>query len=468
MRPLSLAPVLAALALVAMSPSPAFTQTASGPGLSPEERDVLRAIVACKTDASPAYCPMFQTMFAKIEASKAPAPRAQTAVAVRETMATYRAGIAQIPETPVAASDFASGHGSGPVGQSIPPKGGHATVDLAATSDTKTASIALNIDLSPTTSDAVKSLSITAQTPFGQGQDYQNLATLDGLTKATSIGLQYTLLTIRSTSNATMITTPRYQDTCQALVRELVAADPTVKINPDWLEPNGCNARGVLTLVQANGNLGDQKTALIEALDTLRQTGIPTIDSLWLLSANGKVGYEQHSFFDGATLAKDTRDRTPFQLGVAGTYVFKGGVNSLTLSYNYQRAYKDGAPGGQTQTLCPPTGSPVLKCVSGYINAPVETEKDLIGLDYRYISPPGAFPIPIGVNPAFTYDARSGVYGVQVPIYIVVNKAKSLTGGVRYDWTSDKHQSIVGVFVASAFCVLPGFSGCAAPSGSDK
>jgi hypothetical protein len=341
-------------------------------------------------------------------------------------------------------------------------------VDLAATTDTKNASVTLTVDLGAKSDDVTNSLSITAQTPVGQGQDYQNVATLDGLSKSTSIGFQYNLLKIRSTSQATTQSTPYYQNTCHALLHEIAAADPNAKIQKIWYEENACNAGNLADLVSTDAALGDLKPTLAAAVETLRQTGIPIIDSVWFLSTNGKVGYEQHSFFDGTSLAKSTLDRTPWQVGLAGTYVFHGGVSSVTLSYNYQRSYEDGGKDGKMQTLCPTTGTTVLKCVAGYINPPLRQDKDLFALDYRYISPPGTFPIPIGIDPGVTYDANSGAYGFQLPIYVIADKSKNLTGGLRYDWTSDKHESVVGIFVTSGFCVLPGYSGCSTGGSSDK
>ncbi|MGH6644045.1 MAG: hypothetical protein ACREE0_01440 [Phenylobacterium sp.] len=71
------------------------------------------------------------------------------------------------------------------------------------------------------------------------------------------------------------------------------------------------------------------------------------------------------------------------------------------------------------------------------------------------------------MNPTATYDAQSGEYGFQLPVYVLNSKTKGLTAGVRYDWTSEKHKSVVGIFVTSAFCVLPGYDGCTS-SGDDK
>jgi len=141
---------------------------------------------------------------------------------------------------------------------------------------------------------------------------------------------------------------------------------------------------------------------------------------------------------------------------------------SGTISLNYQRSYEDGGTAGKMETLCPTTGKTVLKCINGYIGAPLEVQKDLIGVELRYIAS-DKMPIPFGVDPSFTYDAKSSVYGFSVPLYVFVDKSKNLTGGIRFDWTSDKHQSVIGIFASSAFCILPGAAACGSTAtGSGK
>ena len=179
-----------------------------------------------------------------------------------------------------------------------------------------------------------------------------------------------------------------------------------------------------------------------------------------MLSANAKAGYDQHTFYDRTSLDKSSEYRWPFQLGVAGTEVFDQGQMSATISYAYQKAYQDGGASGQMQVLCPASAGKAVKCVNGYIGDPLLVDKQLIGADFRYIASPGPLPFPIGVDPAFTYDAHAGTYAVQVPLYLVANSSKSLAGGIRYDWTSDKHESIIGVFVSTSLCLLPGYAEC--------
>jgi len=148
------------------------------------------------------------------------------------------------------------------------------------------------------------------------------------------------------------------------------------------------------------------------------------------------------------------------RVSAAATYVFRGGAHSATLGYKFQRSYKDGGEDGVAKVICNPVGTPNLACVDGFIGRPLREKQHLFSADYRYIAAKGPFGVPIGFNPTVTYDAQSGEYGFQAPVYLVADKAKYLTGGIRYSWTSEEHESVFGIFVTSAFCVLPNFTGC--------
>jgi hypothetical protein len=460
-----LAAVLAAFASFAATPVRAQTSTP----LSPDDRVLLNAIGACRTDPTPDYCAPFRGLLEHVQKAEAAVPEA-------ETTSRLKVIAAETSETrATAVSDTASGLGPGPTGQIVAPDRG-AMMSLSATSDTKTASIALDVDLPEaeagpvikdgTVTSGKNTLTITAQTPVGQDADYQNVATLDGLTKATTIGLALNHFEIKWRSQASVINTEDYQRRCIEIANEFLAADPSQKKTlKSTFEPHGCNAGNLLAFVTSDDNLSaSRKAAFTDTIEALRVSGAPKIESMRLFSVNGKVGYESHDYYDGTTLAKQSDNKKPWQIGVAATQVFGGGRMSATVSYNHQLTYEDGGDDGQKQILCPPSGSPNLVCINGYVGAPTLTKKDLITLDYRYLTAKGPLGFPVGINPTATYDAASGVYGFQLPIYLVVDPKKALTGGLRYNWTSDEHKSVVGIFVTSAFCVLPNYSGCNAKS----
>ncbi len=414
---------------------------------------------------------------------------AQAKGAVADIDKTYSQYIADVrahpPATLSASKDNASaadGHGpsQGSAGTGISFLGqGDSNVSLQTATDTKNASLTWTLNPS---AGHLTALSFTAQTPIDADKGFTNLGTLDGLAKSTAIGVQANFawpLSQMHFGGINAFADPQansgsraFQDACEHLYKTFLAAPHDASLDKpdsDFQKINFggfCYAEKLKSYVDSDKTLPqDVRKALDDSLDDLRFVSAPSPSPLFVLSLNGKVGHDVHSFYDGANLNPGSKTTTPTQLGAAGTYVFSGGHTSLSLSYNYQDSFTDGVK-GKMQVLCPPTGSPVLKCVNGFIGAPTATQKDLFTTDLRFIAP-GSFPIKFGIDPTFTYDARSGVYGGQLPLYFLTDANHALTGGVRADWTSDEHHVIFGLFVSSAFCIILGKDSCGAASKKD-
>jgi hypothetical protein len=484
-----------ALALIAAgsarSEQPAATGDAS---TAINVRTATEAVAACNASPDRDDCKQFKAQLMQFLGVPAPAPLAaqpqpqSQPIVVRQDIvrnvtdaqAAFTATVAKTTgeqRTPLAstqANTVANGHGEGPAGQ-LNPNPGDTLPSFTASSDTKTASVVLAYGLQPMQGwqDTWHSLSVTVQTPFGQGQDYQNTATLDGFTKATSISLKYSLIHVDQKeviSHSKVSNSDDYQATCNKYLDQIIAVDPDVakrtqagaKLYSILRQKDSCLAdlaSNLLAMANNNNFRPAELSALNSALSDLENYTQPLIRSLWLGSVNAKVGYESHNFFTSPSLLKGSEEKTPVAVGASLTRVFDFGHLSITGAYNYQDVYQDGGAGGQMHVLCPPTGSPVLKCVNGYIGAPTAAYKSLITGEVRYITK-DLFSRPFGIDPTVTYDANSRAYGVEVPIYVIADTSKTLTGGVRYDWTSAKHESVVGIFVASAFCIVPGSNAC--------
>jgi hypothetical protein len=432
----------------------AHAQAPATPGA--DDLQILQQVLSeCQANPDSAECAPLKPLMQRMAAIRQARSEAQV-----QHEAARAAAPPPPPEPATDAKLFAKAAGPGPKGEDSSLWLG-SNVVLAANTDTKNASVTLN--LNPNSDLAAANVfSLSAQTPIAQGQDFQNVATLDGLAKSSAVGFQFSHIAVGTTEHADVITSPAYQSQCRALIAVLAAHG--VKVPPRYSQPNACSASPLA------GALGQAKTlddptrkALAKQISDLKSQADATVDWVRMFSANAKVGYEDHSFFDKATLAKDSVSHVTYQAGAGFTQVFHGGDMSVTGQFNYQRAYKDAS----TQTVCQAAASGSgLKCVTGAIGPPGTTNKYLATVDFRHIWTWKLIGAPIGIDPTFTYDLHSHVYGFEVPIYVVANDSKSLTGGLRYDWTSDKHQSVVGVFVASAFCILPGYSGCTPSKGS--
>ena len=312
---------------------------------------------------------------------------------------------------------------------------------------------------------------LTAQTPLAQGQNYTNTATLDGLTKATSFSFKFVHSSpsfVSGTGGARALSSRESQAACRA-IQELARSNPPS--NDPFFEaaqPYYCrdpqaalNKRKALDDEYKAHNAGGpeaEKQIVADALvehdlekkyDAWTATLEATPKPAWAVIVNGKVGYEQHMYFDPVTLAPNTANKTPWQAGIAGSYLPEGNL-SLNLGFNYQESFQD-ADMGTTRTKCINSGA---TCVNGFIGAPALRDRALLSFDLRWIPKP--FGIPIGFDPGVTYDAVADAEAFQFPVYFMTDADHNLTGGVRYDWTSATHTSTVGLFVSTAFNVFSG------------
>jgi hypothetical protein len=397
-----------------------------------------------------------------------------------------------------------NGTSSSPSGQAIPADQG-ATIQATTNTDEKTASVQATVKLPPV-SDGQQLLSLTGQTPVGQSTNYTNVASLDGLTKSTSIALKYSYMTsgsrAASESDIALASTNRIA-LCEAdflkiagvplgplpgeaskpicdhtillyaahqawtpyvelrqrqlddkIYKAKPGADPN-QVLQNVLDESAKVSQVAILMQAANVPATSQKlVSELEAAENLDAANVPI--PLWMFSLNSKVGYEQHVYYDLTSLSKSTLNKTPYQFGGEATYVFTSGNESLNLTFNYQQAYQD-ADKGVTQTKCKVTVSPNINCVTGFIGAPTTQDKALLSLDYRFVG--SSLPIigtRYGIDPGFTYDAKARSEAVQFPVYLMTDSSKNLTGGIRYDWTSTSHVSTVGLFVSAAFSLLPG------------
>ncbi len=355
------------------------------------------------------------------------------------------------------------------------PDGQKPVVKLEASTDTKTASVtaAFSVPLQPIP-DVAQSLSfsVTAQTPVGQGVNYTNVATLDGMTKSTAIGFQLNYITEKfdagSVKKHYFYDDLAHQMLCKTWLAIANDGSPSPLYVDHESQKADCMAGYINDSAAANTNLSlAQRAQINKAIAILNAKEnsyeVLKVQPFWLFSLNGKMGGEDHTYYNGVTLAKSTVTKTPYQFGGAATWDFNEGNSSLSLLYNYQLAYADSNK-GTAQVLCPLTGVVVLKCINGFVGAPTQRVKDLMTVDLRsLVKLPSAFQLTLGLDPAVTYDAAANSYAVQFPIYFLKDATNGLSGGIRYDWTSSQHVSVVGVFVASSFCVLPGANACVAP-----
>jgi hypothetical protein len=165
------------------------------------------------------------------------------------------------------------------------------------------------------------------------------------------------------------------------------------------------------------------------------------------------VGYNMFTFYNAKTLAKSTQNSEPWS---AGLYVgvmpalgnYRQNPGMITLAANYQDVYK----AKMSNTMCNSAASGI-SCATGSFGAPTHTEKYLLSINWaqQFQLPLPGKSYPVGIDPQVTYDAKSGVLGVDVPIYFIPDSNGALIAGLDVGWTADTHAFSIGLFVGVPF-----------------
>ena len=84
---------------------------------------------------------------------------------------------------------------------------------------------------------------------------------------------------------------------------------------------------------------------------------------LYALGIHGAVGYHKFGYVDPATALKGSQKNTSWSAGISATDYFRGSPTALTVSFDYEHAYKE----QDKQIFCPPaTGSTPVQCVQDH------------------------------------------------------------------------------------------------------
>jgi len=178
-------------------------------------------------------------------------------------------------------------------------------------------------------------------------------------------------------------------------------------------------------------------------LDDNKPDASPSI----VYGATAKIGYQQFTYFDHSTLAKNQTSKTPTSGSVfAGTTLGPDQRMLLLAKFEYQNAYKDAT----SNVLCPAPSSAPTKCINGPIGAPPRTTGHIYSLEGRYTAS------RFDLDPVLSYDSVSHVKGVNFPIYFIGGvsddgKPSAFNAGIDLGWRSDTHVAMLGIFVGSPF-----------------
>lgn len=192
-------------------------------------------------------------------------------------------------------------------------------------------------------------------------------------------------------------------------------------------------------------------------LESLYIAPVEVLKQRSLLSFNlaGTLGTEKFKFFDSITLAGQEQRKTGYSLGLsAGWLPHLHSSVFLIGGFEAKRSYT----AAKSSTYCPTSGTgPTVKCTVGSFGPPtLEIDRKLIGR-IRFT---GDVPLgkdektPFGIELSGAYDFHDKTWGLEMPVYVFVDKEKGLTGGLRGAYDSKEDDFQLGVFIGKTFNFL--------------
>jgi len=295
----------------------------------------------------------------------------------------------------------------------------------------KLAKVTSQIDQNGTAS--FDSWSLGGSAPLDKSGGDSTVANLDGLASAASIEFGYSSLSTHAVRKGKYIMSRLYilDPICLRAYEARKAKDGTdVPVKMDGCDQN---------LVDTYGTAEDKRT-YEESFWDLDNA------SRWLWGTTAKIGYQTYEYVTASRFTKQKTSGKPWSVGLWGGVQPGDQELLLTLSAQYQRAFKEGDPA----TVCPvaaPTATSTI-CIAGPLEAPKEVRKKLLTGEVR------ARISGIGVALSATRDFSAKVTGIELPVYLWPDKDGKLTAGMKAGWRSDKRETTVGVFIGAPFGIF--------------
>lgn len=196
--------------------------------------------------------------------------------------------------------------------------------------------------------------------------------------------------------------------------------------------------------------VGDYLSAAeLQELNATRNTVYDSLEkkSFTIINLAGTVGTQEFEFFDSTTLDKSA-DR---KVSYAGSVWF-GHLPSIKSKvfliggFEAKRSYSNAAKA----TYCPTgTSGPTVKCTTGPFGPPKEETDLKVSGKVRY-----RLSGSVGMEISAAYDFHDKSWGIEAPLYFIVDKDGGLTGGLRAAYDSKEKDVQFGIFIGQTFGFL--------------
>lgn len=258
--------------------------------------------------------------------------------------------------------------------------------------------------------------SVTVSAPLTSKEgEPEKRATLDGLAGSTSLEFNVRQLVVRA--RATVDT-----EDLNAVCRRAFAKSG-LEGGRAWQDSDHCSEYKVQTWAR-------------DMLPEYRAVAWGPSSRATVWGGSGKVGQEEFGYYEPATLAKLSDQRTGWSLKAYYAVKPLDEERLFTVQYEHQVAWE-----GQEEKILCPAGGGAADCVKGAPGKPNRVEKDILAAEYRQRTGRSAFALNL------SYDARNEVAAIGLPIYLTTNGDGQFIGGIRFDWRSDTGEAKAAVFV---------------------
>ena len=258
--------------------------------------------------------------------------------------------------------------------------------------------------------DENRFIAFTASVPLNENGPTTDLATLDGLAKATTLEAKFNWF----------FGTPPAAPSAPA-TRQAGPLDPRT----EYLRTRLAN-----TLASDNSRSPGGDMQLGESSDrAIEQIASRTT----VISGSGTIGYKSFDYLEEATLADKSSSKTVYggRLSLA-KYVWDN--SAMLAEFEYQDSFAD----ADTKSFAlPPDANGRQEVKSGPLGSPNRSVKRLYSVEFRRrLKILGADNGGIAVK--LTYDQVADVFGVRVPVYFIQDDKSNVTGGIELRWTDHK------------------------------
>lgn len=306
-------------------------------------------------------------------------------------------------------------------------------VEIAATSDASKVSIRFAREESAGRSgsdySSFTAWSLTTSAPLDKKNDPTEIANLDGFANAFKASLNFTQFFV-ARQNPFKNHMAEVDAICDAMEEAAIKTG----LSPAKAAELECGSDNIATYLPERRL--DWK-ALFWNLEKTR----------FFWGATLSAGHERFKFLDDESLDEMKQDETPWSGRVFYAFIPSHTSSLITLGLEYQHAFK----AADEATLCPPTASDLpVTCKTGSVGGPMEQDKKLVSVNWRSLFRQGKY----GLSLQATYDFEADTFALDLPLYLLRNADKELTGGVRLGWNDDSDDLEIGVFVGKGLSIF--------------